>query len=183
MTKHEKILNPERTALLVVDVQEKLMPHIEGGGDVIRACRRLVEGFKLLGLPVFVTEQYPKGLGPSVPELREVIGDSPVYEKRFFSAFGNHEFQEASVEMNQLLVCGVETHVCVNQTVHDALVEGHQVHVAADAVGSRSALNRQVGLDRMRAEGGIITSVEMALFELMHTSEHPQFRAISKLIK
>lgn len=183
MKKHEKILDPERTSLLVVDVQEKLMPHMHEGDEVIRACRRLIEGFKLLGLPVFVTEQYPRGLGPTVAELRKTIADSPVYEKRTFSAFGDHEFHEAGGELDQLVVCGVETHVCVNQTVHDALEAGHQVHVAADAVGSRTPLNRQVGLDRMRAEGAVITSVEMALFELMHTSEHPQFRAISKLIK
>ncbi|MBN1475652.1 hydrolase [Candidatus Sumerlaeota bacterium] len=180
---HPHMLDPARTALVVIDVQERLMPVIEGGERVIERCRRLIEGFQILGLPILVTEQYPRGLGPTVPALREALGEAQIIEKREFSACGCEEFLRASEGHGQLLLCGVETHVCVGQTAHEALEAGHQVHIAADAVGSRHLENRQIGLEKMRASGAVISTTEIALFELLRTSAHPQFKAISRLIQ
>jgi nicotinamidase-related amidase len=180
---HPLMLDPSKTALVVIDVQEKLMPVIEESERVLERCRRLVEGFQILGLPIFVTEQYPRGLGPTVAALREAVGDSQIIEKREFSACACEGFLRAIENRAQLLLCGVETHVCVCQTAHEALGAGHRVHVAADAVGSRHPENRQIGLEKMRASGVVITTTEIALFELLRTSAHPQFKAISRLIQ
>ncbi len=180
---HPRLLDPAQTALVVVDVQERLMPHIADGDTVTAACRRLVEGFQILGLPLYVTEQYPRGLGSTVPPLREVLGATQIIEKRAFSAMACEEFVKAVAGHPQLLLCGVETHVCVSQTAHHALAAGHTVHVAADAVGSRVEPNRHIGLGKMRDAGAVITSTEAALFELLGTSTHPQFKAISALVK
>jgi nicotinamidase-related amidase len=177
------LLDPRQAALVVIDVQERLMPHIDRGEEIIEQCRRLVVGAKLLGVPVIATAQYVKGLGPIVPELQAVLEGAPIIEKREFSAFGRQEFLNAVAGHSQLLLCGVETHVCVNQTANDALAAGHAVHVAADAVGSRTEENRRIGLEKMRTAGAVLTSTEAALFELLRTSEHPQFKAISALVK
>jgi nicotinamidase-related amidase len=180
---HPHLLDPTRTALVVIDVQERLMPVIEGGVRVIDHCRRLIDGFQILGLPILVTEQYPRGLGSTLPALREALGETQIIEKREFSACGCEQFLRASAGHEQLLLCGVETHICVSQTAHEALEAGHQVHIAADAVGSRHPENREIGLKKMRASGAVISTTEIALFELLRTSAHPQFKAISCLIR
>ena len=180
---HPNLLDPTRAALVVIDVQERLMPVIEDAARVTERCRRLIEGFKILGLPILVTEQYPQGLGSTVAALGDLLGETQIIEKREFSACGCRQFLNAASGHEQLLLCGVETHVCVSQTAHEALAAGHRVHVASDAVGSRHADNRRVGLERMRDAGALITSTEMALFELLRTSEHPRFKEISGLIR
>lgn len=180
---HPHLLDPARTALAVIDVQERLMPAILGGERVVERCVRLIQGFRLLGLPIYLTEQYPKGLGPTVGAILEAAGGAPMLEKREFSACAREGFLRAVAGHGQLLLCGVETHVCVSQTAHEALSAGHQVHLAADALGSRHEENHRVGLRRMRLAGALPSSSEMALFELLRTSEHPQFKAISKLIR
>jgi nicotinamidase-related amidase len=177
------LLSPEGTALVVIDVQERLQPHIHEGEAVLSNCLRLVEGMKLLGVPALLTEQYPRGLGPTVPALRQALGGSQVIEKREFSACGCQEFLKAAKVFRRLLLCGVETHVCVNQTAQDALDAGLEVHVATDAVSSRAPLSHQVGIAKMERAGAVITTVETALFELLRTSTHPQFKAVSALIR
>ncbi|NUP88582.1 MAG: hydrolase [Candidatus Sumerlaeia bacterium] len=177
------ILHPEQTVLAVIDVQERLMPHIQGGDHIVARCLRLIEGFRALNLPVVITEQYPKGLGRTVAAILERASGFPVIEKRDFSSCGAPEFLRALAGRDQVLLCGVEAHVCVSQTALDLLAEGRQVHVAGDAAGSRTLEDREVGLQKMRAAGAVPASSESALFELLRTSTHAQFKAISALVR
>ena len=172
-----RTLDRDRTALVVVDVQEAFRPAVQGFDDVVENTRRLMEGAKILGIPVVVTEQYPKGLGRTVEELGEV---SPV-EKSCFSAARADGFDLDG--RDQALVCGIETHVCVSQTAHDLLERGVEVHVATDAVTSRSDANRDVGLHKMEQSGAIVTSVETALFELLGEAGTEEFKKVQGLVK
>ncbi len=171
------------TALLVVDVQEKLVPAIGGAARVVFNVRRLIDGAGVLGLPVVGTEQYPKGLGSTVPEIAERLGEMP--SKLTFSCGGCGDlFEElADRRICKLLVCGIEAHVCVQQTVLDLMAEGWRVYVAVDAVGSRFELDRDTALRRMDSAGATLTTTEAALFEWCATAEAPQFRQISRLVQ
>jgi nicotinamidase-related amidase len=181
-------LKPETAILVVIDVQEKLLPVIDRGDVVVRHVERLVRGCHILGVPAILTEQYVKGLGPTVAPLRiafeETSGYRPI-EKACFSAQGCEAFaaQLAASGRRQVLVAGVETHVCVYQTVLDLLAAGLEVTVVADAVSSRSAENREIALRRFVAEDVKLSSTEMALFELLGVSGTDEFRAISRLIR
>jgi nicotinamidase-related amidase len=181
-------LDRATAVLVVIDVQEKLMPVIDGHADVERNVARLVRGSHILGIPALLTEQYVKGLGPTVAAVRnafdESIGYRPI-EKDCFSAHGCTAFtaQLGALERNQVLVAGAEAHVCVYQTVKDLLAAGFEVHVVADAVSSRSAQNKAIALQRLAADGAKLTSTEMVLFELLVTSGTDEFRAISRLVK
>lgn len=181
-------LDRKQTVLVVIDVQEKLMPVIDGAADVIRNIDRLIRGCHILGVPVILTEQYVRGLGPTVEPLRrafeETSGYAPI-EKSCFSADGCEAFSArlASLGRSQILIAGVETHVCVYQTVEDLLARDVAVSVFADAVSSRSAQNRELALQRMTADGAKLSSTEMALFEMTVASGTDEFRAISRLIK
>lgn len=178
----------DHCVLVVIDVQEKLLPVIDGAADVERNIERLVRGAHLLGVPAILTEQYVRGLGPTTPAIRtafaETSGYSPI-EKACFSAHGCSEFVEklATAGRSQVIVAGVETHVCVAQTVHDLLAAGYTVTVAADAVSSRTARNREIALQRLVQEGALLTSTEMILFELLVESGTDEFRAISRLVR
>ncbi|HVR05920.1 MAG TPA: isochorismatase family protein [Solirubrobacteraceae bacterium] len=171
------LLDRDRAALVVVDVQEGFRSYASFDG-VVRACAKLIQGARLLGLPAVVSEQYPKGLGHSAHELE--LEDEPRIEKRVFSAARAEGFDLGRRE--QALVCGIETHVCVSQTVHDLLDRGLQVHVPADAVGSRHALDYERGLERLERAGAVVTTVEAALFELLGGAEVPEFRDVQRLI-
>jgi nicotinamidase-related amidase len=171
------LLDRELTALVVVDVQEGFRPY-ESFAGVARACARLIAGARLLGLPALVSEQYPKGLGHSAPELG--LQDEPRIEKRVFSAARASGFDLG--EREQVLVCGIETHVCVSQTVHDLLEDGLDVHVPADAVGSRHPIDYERGLERLERAGAVVTTVEAALFELLGGADAPEFRDVQRLI-
>ena len=172
-----RTLDRDRAALVVVDVQEAFRPAVQRFDDVVESTRRLMEGARVLGIPVVVTEQYPKGLGRTVEELGEV---DPV-EKTCFSAARADGFDLDG--RDQALVCGIETHVCVSQTAHDLLERGVEVHVASDAVSSRTEANREVGLHKMERSGAIVTSVETALFELIGAAGSDEFKAIQRLVK
>lgn len=171
------------TALLVVDVQERLVPAIAAHERVVWNVRRLIDGARVLGLPVVATEQYPQGLGPTVPELAERLGEIPA--KLTFSCGGCaqvfHDLESRGIF--KLLVCGMETHVCVQQTVLDLLAAGWRVYVAVDAVGSRYALDRDTALARMDSSGATLTTTEAALFEWCQVAGTPQFREISRLAR
>lgn len=172
-----RTLDRERAALVVVDVQEAFRPAVQAFDEVVENTRRLMDGAKVLGIPVVVTEQYPKGLGHTVEELGEV---TPV-EKSCFSAARADGFELDG--RDQALVCGIETHVCVSQTAHDLLERGLEVHVAADAVTSRTDANKQVGLHKMEQSGAIVTSVETALFEMLGEAGTEEFKQVQRLIK
>jgi nicotinamidase-related amidase len=171
------LLERDRAALVVVDVQEGFRPYATFAA-VAGACAKLVQAARILQLPTLVSEQYPKGLGPSAPELG--LQDEPRIEKTVFSAARADGFDLGGAE--QALVCGIEAHVCVSQTVHDLLAEGIEVHVPADAVGSRHELDYERGLERMERAGAVVTSVEAALFELLERAGTPEFKAVQKLI-
>jgi nicotinamidase-related amidase len=171
------LLAREHTALVVVDVQEAFRPYASFEG-VARACAKLVAATRILGLPALVSEQYPKGLGHTAPEVG--IEDEPRIEKSVFSAARAEGFDLQ--DRTQAVVCGIETHVCVSQTVHDLLERGVDVHVPADAVGSRHELDYQRGLERMERAGAVVTTVEAALFELLERAGTPEFKAVQRLI-
>ncbi len=171
------LLSRERAALVVVDVQEAFRPY-ESFAGVARACAKLVQGARILGLPALVSEQYPKGLGHTAKEVG--LEDEKRIEKSVFSAARAEGFDLAGRE--QAVVCGIETHVCVAQTVHDLLEQGVQVHVPADAVGSRHAIDYERGLERMERAGAVVTTVEAALFELLERAGTPEFKAVQRLI-
>ena len=170
-------------ALLVVDVQEKLMPFITDGPRVVWNVRRLIDAAKILGLPVFATEQYPKGLGPTVAELAQRLGPMP--SKLTFSAGGCGElFADLRTRnMHNILVCGIEAHVCVGQTVFDLLADGWRVFVAVDAVGSRFAIDCRTALQRMDSAGATLTTTEAAMFEWCEIAGTPEFKQISQLAR
>jgi nicotinamidase-related amidase len=178
------LLVRDRTALVVVDVQEGFRPYPVFAG-VAAACAKLVQAARILGLPALVSEQYPKGLGPSAPELD--LHDEPRIEKTVFSAVRADGFDLGGAGtdpggVGQAIVCGIEAHVCVSQTVHDLLADGIEVHVPADAVGSRHDIDYQRGLERMERAGAVVTTVEAALFELLERAGTPEFKAVQKLI-
>ena len=183
---HENTLDPTRTALAVIDVQEAFRQHIPDFAELAARCARIAHAARLLGLPVVVTEQYPKGLGHTADEIRAVMPEDfePV-EKTAFSSCGAQAFAARleAAGARQILLCGIEAHVCVNQTAHDLLAHGYQVHLLNDCVSSRTRENRQVGLDKMLRSGALPSSTELALFELMRDARHEQFKAIQKLIK
>lgn len=182
---HPKLLNKDKTALVVVDFQEafRQSPDFE---EIATNISKIVRGFQILNLPIVITEQYPKGLGRTAEEVLSAIPEQfKCIEKTSFSSCGASQFVEKLEATNtkQVLLCGLETHICVNQTAHDLLNEGFEVHVLCDAVSSRFPLNKEIGLRKMQMNGVVPSCVEMALFELMKDSKHEQFKEIQKLIK
>ena len=171
------LLIRDRTALVVVDVQEGFRSYASFE-SVANACAKLVQAARILRIPTLVSEQYPKGLGHSAPELG--LQDEPRIEKTVFSAARADGFDLNGAE--QAIVCGIEAHVCVSQTVHDLLAEGVEVHVPADAVGSRHDLDYECGLERLVRAGAVVTTVEAALFELLERAGTPEFKEVQKLI-
>lgn len=177
-------LDRGRAALAVIDVQEAFRPAVLDFERVAANVGVLVQGARILGLPVIVTEQYPKGLGDTVPEVAAYLDGIDRLEKTTFSAVGAEGFPAALADVrDQVMVCGIEAHVCVNQTVEDLLATGREVHVVGDAVTSRTPANRDLGLQKMEQSGATLTSVETALFELLREAGTPEFKEIQKLIK
>jgi len=178
-------LDSARALLLVVDVQEKFRPHIDGWGPLVAHVDALIRGCRILDVPVIVTEQYPQGLGPTIDELLDALGGVEPIVKRAFSSLGAPETlaQLEQFGRDQIIVCGIEAHVCVQQSVADILRSGRQAHVALDAIASRTVSSREIGVRRMRAAGMIPSGVELALFEMLETAEHPRFKDISALVR
>jgi nicotinamidase-related amidase len=174
-------LDAHRAALVVVDIQEAFRKAIPSFDEVARAAATLIDGAEATGVPILVTEQYPKGLGTTAPEVAEHLpeGTNPI-EKLVFSAPEAEGFDLAG--RDQAIVCGIEAHVCVNQTVLDLLDTGVEVHVVEDAVASRTEENRAVGLHKAERAGAVITSVETALFELVGRAGTDEFKQVQKLV-
>jgi isochorismate hydrolase len=171
----------------MIDLQAKLLPAIFESDRVIRNCQLLLHLGQLLRLPTLLTTQYAKGLGSVVPEISSTVPDVPPFDKTSFGCFGDQEFQrhlkKLAPQASTLLVAGIETHICVTQTVLGALAAGYLVHVAADATSSRTAENWRIGLKRMERAGAVISSTEMMVYELLARSSTPEFKAILPLIK
>jgi nicotinamidase-related amidase len=169
------------SVLCVIDVQERLVPAVADGDRVVARCERLAEAARLLGVPALVTEQYPRGLGPTVPALARVLPAALV--KSSFSCCGSAGFVSALPPgAGAAVVAGLETHVCVAQTALDLLAAGFAVFVAVDAVSARHAIDHEVSLRRLESAGAILTTTEAVLFEWCRSAEHPQFQAVRKLV-
>jgi len=181
-----RLLDRRRTALVLIDVQERYRSVLHGWERVSAACDLLLQGTELLGVPTLVTEQYPRGLGHTAEELsRRFNRGIRLIEKQSMSCFGAPEFVEAlaSLGTKQVLVAGIETHACVNQTVHDLLEAGYQVHLAADATSSRLPGDVAPAWAKMQAAGMLPTTSEQALLELVETADAPEFRSLQALLK
>ncbi len=179
------MLKKENTLLIVVDVQGKLAQLMHEREKLYKNLQILIQGIKVLQLPIIWLEQYPKGLGPTIPEVAELLSDLEPIAKTSFSCCGVSRFMTRlnALKCDQVLICGIETHVCIHQTSLDLLKLGYEVQIVSDAVSSRAKENKEVGLRKIASEGGKITSVEMALFELLREAGSEEFKAISKLVK
>ncbi len=180
-------LQAEKCSLVVIDIQEKLLPPIWEKDRLLRNAQLLLRLAKICNLPVLAAQQYTRGLGPIVPEIASLLPNGGGFEKNEFNCFGCDEFNAAvkalPKQRNTLIVCGMETHICVTQTVLSALNKGYLVHVASDAVSSRAEWNWKVGLRRMEAAGAVISSTEMIVYELLHNSGTPAFKEMLKHLK
>ena len=182
-----RALEAENCALVVVDVQQKLLPPIFQREQLVRNTQLLIRAAGILQIPAIVSTQYAKGLGETVPEIASLLPEIEPVDKNLFSCFGSDVFctmlKRLPGNRNTLLLCGMESHICVMQTALAALREGYLVHVASDAVGSRSEWNWKIGLDRMRAAGAVISSTEMMIYELMRSSAAPAFKELLPHLK
>ena len=179
------MLQKETAALALIDVQGKLASLMHEREELYRQLQILVKGAQALDLPIFWMEQYPEGLGPTIPELAELLADQQPLAKLCFSACGQRDFQDGLRKSGrrQVIVAGIETHICVYQTARDLLEDNYDVEIVADAVSSRSAQNKEIGIEKMRLAGAAITSVETVLFELLREAGTPQFKEIARLVK
>lgn len=185
MNKNFRLLR-ENTGLLLIDVQEKLFPYVENSCHVVQAMQKAIQAFQILRLPIFATEQYPKGLGGTLPILKGLLGEKQSYlEKTAFSCLAGETCRRGILgsAIKQWVVIGIEAHVCVLQTVKDLLQEEKQVVVLNDAIGSRSIYDYSTAIAEMRDFGARISSVETVIFELLRDSKAPEFKEISLLIK
>ncbi len=183
---HPNILDPSQTALVVVDMQEAFRSAVGDFSLIASRISTAVRGFLALDLPVLVTEQYPQGLGRTAEEIMLMLPhETEFFEKTKFSSCGATPFVDRleSDGVKQVVLCGIEAHICVNQTAHDLIDRGYQVHILTDCVASRFEYDRDAGLRKMFAAGATASSVEIALFELISDSKHAKFKEIQELIK
>lgn len=179
------MLNCSDTLLLIVDIQEKLVRAMHAREELLVRAQQLVQGARVLNVPILVTEQNPKGLGATVPEIAAHLSGVQPISKFSFGCCASEEFLHAlrAGAARNVLMAGIETHVCVYQTARELLARGCHVEIVADACSSRTPENKQIGLDKMRAAGAAVTSVETALFELLKVAEGPLFKEILKIVK
>jgi nicotinamidase-related amidase len=180
-------LEAEQCALVVIDIQEKLLPPIFQKEQLVRNAQLLIRAAVILKIPALVSTQYAKGLGATVPEIASLLSGTEAIDKTLFSCFGSDAFcgvlKRLPGKRNTLLLCGMESHICVTQTALGALRDGYLVHVASDAVSSRTEWNWKIGLERMRAAGAVISSTEMMIYELMRSSSSAAFKALLPHLK
>jgi len=179
------MLKKEKAILSLIDVQTKLFNVINNNDQLEKQLLRLVKGIQVLEVPILWLEQYPEGIGPTIPSLAELLGDQKPLNKNCFSACGLGSFNKDLIVSGrtQVLVCGTEAHVCVYQTVRDLLAEGLEVYLVTDAIGSRTDFNRDMAIRIMEKMGARLTTVEMALFEMLKEAGNDEFRKISRIIK
>ncbi|MBM4176862.1 MAG: isochorismatase family protein [Ignavibacteria bacterium] len=185
MKRHPKILQKDKTGLLVIDIQERILNVMMKHETLVANVNKLIGGFKILQLPIYFTEQYPKGLGPTTESILPNLQPVEAVQKLTFSCSGaDGLFQKIrNDKLEQIVVCGIESHVCVMQTVLDLLASGFQVNVPIDSISSRKEADYQAALMRFQSEGAIITSTEAVLFELLEECRSDEFKQISKLVK
>jgi len=180
-------LDADQCALVIIDIQEKLLPPIFQKEQLVRNSQLLIRAAGILKIPILASTQYAKGLGATVPEIASLLTGTEPVDKTLFSCFGSEAFcsvlKRLPGQRTTLLLCGMESHICVTQTALGALREGYLVHVASDAVSSRTEWNWKIGLDRMRAAGAIISSTEMMIYELMRSSSSAAFKELLPHLK
>ena len=179
------MLKADNTVLLVIDMQERLLRVMDEKEQLVENLRKLIEGIQVLEIPILVTEQYPKGLGPTVPEIASLLPDFRPYPKTCFNCCDNEPFRQALEHLNrkQVLVAGIEAHVCVYQTTADLIAAGYEVYAVSDTISSRTGENRDIGIRMMTRLGARLTSTEACLFEMLKVAEGDKFKAISKIVK
>ncbi len=180
-----RTLNIENCFLVVVDLQGKLAQLMHDKHDLFKNVQILIKAAKLLDIPILWCQQSPDALGQTLPQIAELLDDNEPINKASFSCCGSEQFNERlnSLNRHQPILCGIETHVCIYQTAAELLEKGFDVSVVADAVSSRTLENKHIALEKMKNSRVNITSTEMAIFELLKTAEHPQFKKIAKLVK
>lgn len=180
-------LDPEQCALVVVDIQEKLLPAIANKDFLVKNAQLLIRLAGMLNLPILVSTQYKRGLGDTAPEIASLVQNAIGLDKTEFGCFNNEGFCSAVKTLpgnrTTMLLCGMETHICVMQTALGAMNQGYVVHVASDAVGSRSEWNYHIGLNRMQDAGAVISSTEMMMYELLRSSSSPVFKELLPYLK
>ena len=179
-------LNIQDSLILIIDIQDKLIKAAFNQASIEKAASILAKTSKVLNIPVIITEQYPKGLGETIPAIKENIGENTLYfEKTAFSALDNIEIKNAIEQAGkkQIVIFGIETHICVNQTANALKTLGYEVHVVKDACGSRAVSEYEAGLTRMKEHGIYQITTEIALFEWLKTARNPKFKEIQNLIK
>ncbi|MBD3164919.1 isochorismatase family protein [Candidatus Woesearchaeota archaeon] len=181
----EDNISADNSLLLVIDIQEKFRPVIYEFGELVDNSRKLIKTVNLLGIPIIVTEQYPKGLGETVKELREELKNSEKIEKVSFNCFNDNGFLELIGKKGKknLIICGIESHVCVFQTALSALEDGYFVYLASDAVSSRKKSDYDIVLRRLEREGVKLVTAEMIIFQMIEDSKDEHFKEISKIVK
>jgi nicotinamidase-related amidase len=179
------LISAARAQVLMIDMQERLLPAMHDPAETERRCGLLLTAAATLGLPVTASEQYPKGLGATVPALRKQLGNAPIFDKLAFSALSHERLADRLKDTGraQVIVCGIEAHVCVLQTAADLLSQGYEVFIAADAVSSRAPTSVTLALDRLRNAGAAIVNSEMVVFEGLKKAGTPEFKALSAAIK
>lgn len=179
------LINREDTVFIAIDFQEKLMPVMRGKEKLENRVCRLAEGMKALGIPHIVTQQYTKGIGETIPSIAEAIGEFTPIDKASFSCMNDENFiaQLKATGKKTCVVCGIEAHICLQQTVLQLLDEGYTVYVPVDCISSRAKRDRRWSARRMEQAGAVMTTYEAVLYELLQTSKAPEFKAISKIVK
>jgi len=182
-----RTLDPAQCALIVIDIQQKLLPPIFQKEQLVKNSQILIRLAGILKIPALLTTQYTKGLGPTVPEVASLLPGTDPIDKQMFSCFGSDVFcsmiKRLPGNRNTVLLCGMESHICVTQTALSALQEGYIVHVASDAVSSRTEWNWKIGLERMKSAGAVISSTEMMMYELLRSSGAPAFKELLPFLK
>ena len=182
---HPHLVDADRAFLLVVDLQEAYRSVLWEWERTLERARVLIRGAGLIGLPTLYTEQYPKGLGSTAPEVLEALGPAPRFEKRTLSALGAPGLPEQihALGRRQVIVCGIETHACINHTVHELLGQSAIVHLPCDALSARREREHGLGLDKLLRSGAIGGSVEGILLECLRSADHPEFKSVQALLK
>lgn len=182
---HPNMVDPARALLLVIDLQEAYRKALHEWERTVESACRLIRAAHLLELPIVYTEQYPKGLGPTAPEVQAALQEAPCFEKRSLSALGAPGLPEhlAALDRSQAIVCGIETHACINQTAHDLLAADVQVHLPEDALGSRRPGDHERAYAKLLGSGALPGSVEQLVLECLRSADHPAFKSVQSLLK
>ena len=181
----DSLLTREGTVLVVIDVQEKLFVKVEEKEQVAENICKLIRFAEILGIPIVITEQYPKGLGPTIPEIRELTSTIKPIEKVEFSCLASSAFRErlAGIHAKNLVLTGIEAHICVAQTAIEAVMNGYRAYVVYDAISSRRREDKTVAVERMKQQGAIIITTEMLMYEILRKAGTPEFKKILELVK